>query len=88
MMQRHVLDDLKKTAEEKPDKIAFSDGEKGLSFAEVDAVRDSIGSYLHAQGIYNKPVVVFMQKSPEEVAVFFGVITGGCYYVPIDEEMP
>ena len=88
MMQRNVLDDLKKTAAEKPDKIAFSDGEKGLTFAETDAVRDSIGSYLHEKGIYNKPVVVFMQKSPEEVAAFFGVITGGCYYVPIDEEMP
>ena len=29
-----------------------------------------------------------MQKSAMEIASFFGVIAGGCYYVPLDEEMP
>ena len=29
-----------------------------------------------------------MRKSPREVTAFFGVISGGCFYVPIDEEMP
>ncbi len=29
-----------------------------------------------------------MRKSPREVTAFFGAISGGCFYVPIDEEMP
>ena len=88
MNKRHVLDDLKTTAARLPEKTAFSDGARGLTFAELDEWCDRVGSFLSAEGICRQPVVVFMQKSPEEVAAFFGVIRGGCYYVPVDEEMP
>ena len=87
-MQNNVLKYLKCIVAEKPDKLAFSDGTAGLSFQEVYDQSRGVGSYLHQKGIYKKPVVVFMRKAPKEVAAFFGVITGGCFYVPIDEEMP
>jgi len=29
-----------------------------------------------------------MKKSPETVTAFFGIIRSGCFYVPVDEEMP
>lgn len=87
-MQKSVLNYLNQIVREKPDKLAYSDGTEGLTFRDVYRCSRSIGSFLHEKGIYKKPVVVFMRKSPEEVAAFFGVITGGCFYVPIDEEMP
>ena len=87
-MRNHVLNYLHRIVEQKPDKTAFSDGERGLTFREVHERSGSIGTFLHESGIYKKPVVVFMRKSPEEVTAFFGVIAGGCFYVPIDEEMP
>ena len=87
-MQNNVLDYLYQIVEKKPDKIAYSDGTVSLSFREVHQISRSIGSFLHKKGIYRKPVVVFMRKSPMEVAAFFGVVTGGDFYVPIDEEMP
>ncbi len=87
-MQNNVLKYLKCIVAEKPDKLAFSDGTAGLTFQEVYDQSRGVGSYLHQKGIYKKPVVVFMRKAPKEVAAFFGVITGGCFYVPIDEEMP
>lgn len=87
-MWNNVLKYLNRIAAEKPDKLAFSDGERGLTFREVYAQSRGVGTYLHQRGIYKKPVVVFMRKSPQEVAAFFGVIAGGCFYVPIDEEMP
>lgn len=87
-MQNHVLNDLYRVVREKPDKLAFSDGTRGLTFRQLYRASQGVGSYLHRQGIYKKPVVVFMRKSPEEIAAFFGVIAGGCFYVPIDEEMP
>lgn len=87
-MQNHVLNDLYRVVREKPDKLAFSDGTRGLTFRQLYRACQGVGSYLHRQGIYKKPVVVFMRKSPEEIAAFFGVIMGGCFYVPIDEEMP
>lgn len=87
-MQKHVLNDLNRIVKEKPDKLAFSDGTRGLTFRQLYEASRGVGSSLHRAGIYKKPVVVFMRKSPEEIAAFFGVITGGCFYVPIDEEMP
>lgn len=87
-MQNHVLNDLYAVVQKCPDKVAYSDGEHGLTFAQVYDQSQRIGSYLHQAGIYKQPVVVFMHKSPEEVAAFFGVVAGGCFYVPVDEEMP
>ena len=84
----NVLEYLHRTVKIKPDKVAFSDGVSSLTFSELYRITGSIGAYLQNYGIYKRPVVVFMRKSPNEVAAFFGVISGGCYYVPIDEEMP
>ena len=87
-MQKSVLNYLNQIVREKPDKMAYSDGTEGMTFREVYRYSRSIGSFLHEKGIYKKPIVVFMRKSPQEVTAFFGVIAGGCFYVPIDEEMP
>ncbi len=87
-MQNNVLDYLNEIVRRKPGKTAYSDGANALSFQEVYDLCRGVGSFLHGKGIYKKPVVVFMKKSPAEVAAFFGVVAGGDFYVPIDEEMP
>lgn len=87
-MRRNILSDLNRTAREKPDKLAFSDGVSGLTFSQLHRQSRAIGTFLHQRGIYRRPVVIFMEKSPQEVAAFFGVVAGGCFYVPIDAEMP
>ena len=64
-------------------------GEKScLTFRQLDTSIDRIGTYILRQGIKRSPIVVYMEKSPEEVAAFFGIIRAGSYYVPIDAEMP
>lgn len=87
-MQNNVLNYLIEIVKKCPDKVAYSDGEVSLTFRQVYEQSRSVGSFLHRKGIYKKPVVLFMKKSPNEAAAFFGVMTGGCFYVPIDEEMP
>lgn len=87
-MQNNVLDYLNEIVRRKPGKTAYSNGDNALSFQEVYDLSRGVGSFLHGKGIYKKPVVVFMKKSPAEVAAFFGVVAGGDFYVPIDEEMP
>ena len=87
-MQNHVLNYLDRIAAAKPEKIAFSNGEEALTFGQVHEQSRAVGSFLHGQGVYGKPVVVFMNKHPREIAAFFGVVAGGDFYVPIDEEMP
>lgn len=87
-MQNNLLDYLNEIVKKKPDKTAYSNGSEGMTFRQVYEQSRAIGSFLHKKGIYGKPVVVFMNKHPKEVTAFFGVITAGDYYVPIDEEMP
>ena len=87
-MHNNVLNYLKSAVNKAPDKIAYSDGEHGLTFQNVYDISRSIGSFLAGQGQTGTAVAVYMKKSPEEIAAFFGVITAGSYYVPIDEEMP
>jgi len=88
IVQNHVLKYLNDIVNEKPDKTAYSDGTVSLTFRQVYEQSRSIGSFLYKKGIYKKPVVVFMQRAPKEIAAFFGVVAGGDFYVPVDEEMP
>ena len=87
-MHNHVLNALKNTVAKFPDKAAFCGENSVLTFRQLDEAVDRIGSYLLKEGIRKSPIVVYMEKSPEEVAAFFGIIRGGSYYVPIDAEMP
>lgn len=89
-MQNHVLDYLDETVRRVPDKLAFggADETEGLTFSQLDRVSRAIGSFLAGRGLYREPVVVFMNRGPAAVAAFLGALQGGCYYVPIDEEMP
>ena len=87
-MQKNILEYLENTVVKCPDKVAFANEEMGLSFAQTYNIARRIGSFIHAEGYYKQPVVVFMQKHPTTLATFFGVMYAGCYYVPLDSEMP
>ena len=87
-MQNHVLDYLDNIIKVCPEKLAFANDKEGLTFQEVYDQTRSVGTYLHQKGIYKEPVIVFMNKHPKTITAFFGVIEGGCFYVPIDEQMP
>ena len=87
-MQTNVMAYLDETVKRLPDKIAFANESEGYTFKDVYDQSRSIGTFFYNQNYYRKPVVVFMDKHPKTIMAFFGVITAGCYYVPIDEEMP
>ena len=87
-MENNVLSYLDEIVKKVPDKVAFANEAEGFTFRQVYGQSRSIGTWLHRQGCYREPVVVFMEKHPKTIMAFFGVITAGCYYVPIDEEMP
>lgn len=87
-MQFNVLEYLEQTVHRVPNKIAFANEEMGITFSEVYEQSRAIGTYLYEHGIYKQPVVVFMKRHPKAIVAFFGVVYGGNFYVPIDEEMP
>ena len=87
-MLTNVLEYLEQTVTRLPDKVAFANEEMGLTFGQVYDQARAIGSHLHREGFYKKPVVVFMKKHPKTIVAFLGTIYSGCFYVPLDEEMP
>jgi non-ribosomal peptide synthetase component F len=87
-MQINILEYLDKAAEVFAAKTAYSDGTDELTFAEVNKRARSIGSHIAGQGYNRQPVAVFMRRHPETITAFYGVISAGCYYIPLDEEMP
>jgi D-alanine--poly(phosphoribitol) ligase subunit 1 len=70
------------------DKTAFSDGTDSVSFSQFSHRAREIGTFLHRHGFYKEPVVVFMRRHPDALTAFFGALYAGCYYVPLDSEMP
>lgn len=87
-MQRNILEYLEHTVKRVPDKTAFANGEMGMSFREVYDASRSIGTCLIEKGYAKEPIVIYMKKHPHMITAFWGVVYSGCFYVPMDEEMP
>ena len=87
-MQINVLEYLDHTAERLPDKTAFIDEKCSVTFRETAEYMNAIASYLLRRGYCNEGIAVYMSKGVHMITAFFGVIAAGCFYIPIDEEMP
>lgn len=87
-MENNVLSYLDAIVKKVPEKIAYANETEGYTFEQVYTQSRAIGTYINKKGLYRKPVVVFMDKHPKTIIAFLGVISAGCFYVPIDEEMP
>lgn len=87
-MQTNILEYLEQTAPRLPDKVAYSDGTYDMTFSELFTASNRIGSALLRRGYRGEPIVVLMKKHPKEIAAFYGCIYAGCFYVPLDPEMP
>ncbi|MGI6622033.1 MAG: amino acid adenylation domain-containing protein [Acetivibrionales bacterium] len=86
--QTNILEYLDNIVKIYPERIAYANESVELSFRSVYDNARAIGSFLHNEGKYKEPVVVFMKKHPDMINAFLGVVYGGSFYVPIDEEMP
>ena len=87
MNPTNLLSYLYTTAAQYPDKPAFISETSTFTFSELKSKTEIIGSFIADKNIYNEPVLIFMEKSPEEVSALLGVICSGNYYVAIDLEM-
>ena len=87
-MITNVLEYLDASAARLPDKIAFGDDKTTLTFSALREKTLRAGSYLAARIEPNRPVAVFMEKTPDCLAAFFSAVRAGCFYVPLDTKMP
>lgn len=84
----NVLEYLEHSAERFPDKPAYIDAQSSYTFSELERAARAVGSALC--GVVQKgcPVAVYMEKSVQQIAAFFGVAYAGAFYSPIDVDMP
>ena len=87
-MLKNVAEWLDKTASELPDKTAFSDGDRSLTFAQLRAESRACAAKLAGHGLFKAPVVIAMDREPHIISAFMGAAYSGNFYVPIDIEMP
>lgn len=87
-MRTNILEYSEQSAARLPDKTAFSDGTESLTFGELYRAARAIGSSLIGLGLKREPVMIIMDRHPEQIAAFLGVVYAGCYYIPVDAEMP
>lgn len=88
MKPTNILTYLDETATSYPDKTAFIGEASALTFLELKSNTEAIGSFIADKNIYNEPILVFMEKSPEEVSALLGVVRSGNFYVALDIDMP
>lgn len=85
----NVLSWLENAAAKFPDKIAFADEKGSISYKELVRRAAVLGVETAAVvGKIRKPVAVLCDRSLDCIVGFLGTLYAGCFYVPIDSEMP
>lgn len=88
-MAHSVLEYLENSASLYPNKEAYEDSDKVLSFSEVRMQARKIGCVLaDVIGKTREPIAVFMEKNVESIVCFFGALYSGNFYCPLDSHMP
>ena len=83
-----ITDYLNRTAEKFPEKIAFVDEKRAISFSDLRMEARKVASVLIRMGVRRQPIAVFLDKSASCVAAFLGVAYSGNFYTPLDTMMP
>lgn len=87
-MYSTVLQCMEETVKRFPNKIAFADNKEEFTFTQLESLSKRIGSHIAKEVKPKNPVVVYMDKRAYNIVAFMGVVYAGCFYVPIDSQMP
>lgn len=88
-MENSLLCFLERSAQRCPGRDAYADAERTYTYAGMRDTARRVGSALFRElGGDKRPVAVYMEKSADCVAAFYGVLYSGNFYCPIDPEMP
>lgn len=79
---------LDQTADLLPDKIAFVDEEKSITFGEMQSQAKAIASEIIGKALFKKPIVIYMEKGVDVLTSFMGVAYSCNFYSPMDTDMP
>lgn len=89
-MQTNVIEYLINSVRKNPNKIAFRDEKKAITFAELDRQARQVAGMLRKRlgPVKNEPVAVYMEKGVNCIIAFMGIVYSGNFYAPIDAHTP
>lgn len=85
---KNILEFIENSAKLYPDKTAFTDESRALSYKNLLCEAKAVGTVLLSLACRNKPIAVYIDKSVDSLSAFFGVVYSGNFYVVIDTAMP
>lgn len=87
-MKANVTYWLDETAARFPDKTAYADENKEITFGQLRTQARAIACELTARGLFKKPVAIFLEKGVDVLISFMGAAYSCNFYSPIDVDMP
>lgn len=87
-MINSIIDYLDKTLFKYANKIAFKDNIEEVTFKEVDYFSKQIATSIIRLGYFEKPIFVINDRNVFTPIAFLSVARSGCFYVPIDPNIP
>ena len=83
-----ITDYLDKTAARLPDKVAYLDSKREITFAQMKDEAYRIAAALADAGKFKQPVGIFLEQCVEVVPSIMGVAYSGNFYSILDVDMP
>lgn len=76
-------------AEQTPEAVSVIDGEREVSYRELDQKSNQLAAYLKKQGVFAEtPVGIYLEPSAELIVSILGVLKAGGACVPLDPSYP
>jgi amino acid adenylation domain-containing protein len=80
---------LSASASRHPDRVAVVDGDRSVTYAELEATANRLARLLQEHGVSRGDRVgLFLDKSLESVEAIYGILRAGATYVPLDPAAP
>ncbi|MBD5488016.1 MAG: amino acid adenylation domain-containing protein [Lachnospiraceae bacterium] len=87
-MKANVTYWLDETMRRQPDKIAFADEKKEITFRELGTQAKALATHMIGKNLFKKPVVIYLEKGVDVLVSFMGAAYSCNFYSPIDVDMP
>lgn len=89
MTENLVHDLVGHAAERFPERVAILDGERAMTYEELEAATNRMAHLLRAQGVeHGERVGLYLDKSLEALVGIYGIMKAGATYVPLDPAAP
>ncbi|HEX5838903.1 MAG TPA: amino acid adenylation domain-containing protein [Anaerolineales bacterium] len=85
----HIMQSFEVQVEKTPNAIAVIDGDRKLTYGDLNRRSNKLARYLRIQGLKaDVPVGICMERSLEMVIGLLGILKAGGAYIPLDPNYP